>query len=107
MAQRERQCHLEAESLRHKQEELEQQLLEYQQNLERLREGQRSMERDRDRVEAEHRLLQSWRHNRQSSLPIMISLDLDQVGGNLPKANWCREAWKNNDSNLAYVGVHF
>ncbi|XP_029578093.1 rho guanine nucleotide exchange factor 28 [Salmo trutta] len=79
LAQRERQCHLEAESLRHKQEELEQQLLEYQQNLERLREGQRSMERDRDRVEAEHRLLQSWRHNRQSSLPIMISLDLDQV----------------------------
>ncbi|XP_036836309.1 rho guanine nucleotide exchange factor 28 isoform X1 [Oncorhynchus mykiss] len=79
LKQRERQCHLEAESLRREREELEQQLLEYQQNLERLREGQRSMERDRDRVEAEHRLLQSWRHNRQSSLPIMISLDLEQV----------------------------
>ncbi|XP_038854803.1 rho guanine nucleotide exchange factor 28-like [Salvelinus namaycush] len=79
LEQRERQCHLEAERLRHEREELEQQLLEYQQNLERLREGQRSMERDRDRVEAEHRLLQSWRHNRQSSLPIMILLDLDQV----------------------------
>ncbi|XP_055776570.1 rho guanine nucleotide exchange factor 28-like isoform X2 [Salvelinus fontinalis] len=79
LEQREQQCHLEAERLRREREELEQQLLEYQQNLERLREGQRSMERDRDMVEAEHRLLQSWRHNRQSSLPIMILLDLDQV----------------------------
>nr|XP_029495464.1 rho guanine nucleotide exchange factor 28-like [Oncorhynchus nerka] len=79
LKQRERQCHLEAESLRREREELEQQLLEYQKNLERLREGQRSMERERNRVEAEHRLLQSWRHNRQSSLPIMISLDLEQV----------------------------
>ncbi|XP_041756451.1 rho guanine nucleotide exchange factor 28 isoform X1 [Coregonus clupeaformis] len=79
LEQRERQCHLEAERLRREREELEQQLLEYQQSLERLREGQRSVERDRDRVEAEHRLLQSWRHNRQSSLPIMIPLDLDQV----------------------------
>ncbi|CAB1320271.1 unnamed protein product, partial [Coregonus sp. 'balchen'] len=50
LARERQQCHLEAERLRREREELEQQLLEYQQSLERLREGQRSVERDRDRV---------------------------------------------------------
>ncbi|KAE8291907.1 Rho guanine nucleotide exchange factor 28 [Larimichthys crocea] len=41
LEQREQQCLLEAERLRCEREELEAQLLEYQQNLDRLREGQR------------------------------------------------------------------
>lgn len=80
LEQREQQCHLEAERLRCEREALELQLLEYQQNLERLREGQRSVEREKEKVEAQQRLLQSWRHNRQSSLPVMIPLDGYQVG---------------------------
>lgn len=80
LEQREQQCLLEAERLRCEREALELQLLEYQQNLERLREGQRSVEREKEKVEAQQRLLQSWRHNRQSSLPVMIPLDGFQVG---------------------------
>uniref|UniRef100_UPI0037E7F509 rho guanine nucleotide exchange factor 28-like n=1 Tax=Semicossyphus pulcher TaxID=241346 RepID=UPI0037E7F509 len=75
LEQREQQCFLEAERLRSEREELEAQLLEYQQNLDRLREGQRSVEREKEKIEAQQRLLQSWRHNRQSSLPVTIPLD--------------------------------
>uniref|UniRef100_A0A668T746 Rho guanine nucleotide exchange factor (GEF) 28a n=1 Tax=Oreochromis aureus TaxID=47969 RepID=A0A668T746_OREAU len=74
LEQREQQCLLEAERLRCEREELEAQLLEYQQNLDRLREGQRSVEREKEKIEAQQRLLQSWRHSRQSSLPVMIPL---------------------------------
>ncbi|XP_041643556.1 rho guanine nucleotide exchange factor 28-like isoform X2 [Cheilinus undulatus] len=81
LEQREKQCLLEAERLRCEREELEAQLLEYQQNLERLREGQRSVEREREKIEAQQRLLQSWRHNRQSSLPVTIPLDGYKVSG--------------------------
>ncbi|XP_068166197.1 rho guanine nucleotide exchange factor 28-like isoform X3 [Antennarius striatus] len=73
--QREQQCLLEAERLRCEREELEAQLLEYQQNLDRLKEGQKSVEREKEKIEAQQKLLQSWRHNRQSSLPVTISLD--------------------------------
>lgn len=76
---REQQCHLEAERLRCEREELEAQLLEYQQSLDRLREGQRTVEREREKIEAQHRLLASWRHDRQRSLPVMIPLDGYQV----------------------------
>lgn len=75
LEQREQQCLLEAERLRCEREALEAQLLEYQQNLDRLREGQRSVEREKEKIEAQQRLLQSWRHNRQSSLPVTIPLD--------------------------------
>ncbi|CAJ1069256.1 rho guanine nucleotide exchange factor 28-like isoform X2 [Xyrichtys novacula] len=81
LEQREQQCLLEAERLRFEREELEAQLLEYHQNLERLREGQRSVEREKEKVEAQQRLLQSWRHTRQSSLPVTIPLDGYKVSG--------------------------
>lgn len=75
LEQREQQCYCEAERLRCEREELDAQLQEYQQNLDRLREGQRSVEREKERIEAQQRLLQSWRHCRQSSLPVTIPLD--------------------------------
>ncbi|XP_061585473.1 rho guanine nucleotide exchange factor 28-like isoform X2 [Cololabis saira] len=75
LEQREQQCLLEAERLRCEREELEAQLLEYQQSLDRLRKGQRTVEREREKIEAQQRLLQSWRHSRQSSLPVTIPLD--------------------------------
>lgn len=75
LEEREQRCLLEAERLRGEREQLEAQLLEYQQNMDRLREGQRSVEMEKERVEAQQRVLQSWRHNRQSSLPVTIPLD--------------------------------
>lgn len=75
LEQREQRCFLEAERLRCDREELEAQLQEYQQNLDRLREGQRSVEREKEKIETQQRLLQSWRHSRQSSLPVTLPLD--------------------------------
>uniref|UniRef100_A0A8D0AJV2 Rho guanine nucleotide exchange factor 28 n=1 Tax=Sander lucioperca TaxID=283035 RepID=A0A8D0AJV2_SANLU len=72
LEERERQCHLETERLRRERDELDEQLEEYQQSLERLREGQRNVERERERLENQQKLLQSWRHSRQSSLPTVI-----------------------------------
>ncbi|KAK9532337.1 hypothetical protein VZT92_009725 [Zoarces viviparus] len=72
LEERERQCHLEMERLRREREELDEQLEEYQQSLERLREGQRNVERERERLENQQKLLQTWRHSRQRSLPTVI-----------------------------------
>lgn len=84
LEERERQCQVEAERLRREREELEEQLEEYQLSLERLREGQRSVERERERLESQQKLLQTWKHGRQSSLPtviphMVIPLDGQQV----------------------------
>ncbi|XP_029018307.1 rho guanine nucleotide exchange factor 28-like isoform X3 [Betta splendens] len=75
LGQREQHCLLEAERLRCEREELEAQLQEYRHNLDRLREGQRSVEMEKEKIEAEQRLLQSWRHGRQSSLPVALPLE--------------------------------
>lgn len=75
LEQREQQCLLEAERLRCEREELEAQLLEYQHNLDRLREGQRGVEREKEQIDAQQQLLLRWRHHRQSSLPVAIRLD--------------------------------
>ncbi|XP_034784405.2 rho guanine nucleotide exchange factor 28-like isoform X1 [Acipenser ruthenus] len=72
LEQRERECHLQAERLQHEREELESQLQEYQHNLERLREGQRLVEKEREKLD-------SWKHGRQSSLPVMFPVDSKQV----------------------------
>uniref|UniRef100_A0A3Q3W4M5 Uncharacterized protein n=1 Tax=Mola mola TaxID=94237 RepID=A0A3Q3W4M5_MOLML len=85
LEERERQCHLEAERLQREREELDEQLEEYQQGLERLREGQRNVERERERLENQQKLLQTWKHGRQRSLPtviphMVIPLDGQQVG---------------------------
>uniref|UniRef100_A0A1A8FC86 Rho guanine nucleotide exchange factor (GEF) 28 n=2 Tax=Nothobranchius korthausae TaxID=1143690 RepID=A0A1A8FC86_9TELE len=72
---REQQCLLEAERLRCEREVLEAQLLEYQQNLDRLKEGQKGVEREKEKIQVQQRLLQGWRHSRQSSLPVTIPLD--------------------------------
>ncbi|XP_072228775.1 rho guanine nucleotide exchange factor 28 isoform X4 [Leuresthes tenuis] len=83
LKEREKQCKLAAEKLRHEREELDEQLEEYQQSLEQLREGQRSVERERERLENQQKLLQTWKHGRQSSLPtvtphMVIPLDGQQ-----------------------------
>uniref|UniRef100_A0A8C6SFA7 PH domain-containing protein n=1 Tax=Neogobius melanostomus TaxID=47308 RepID=A0A8C6SFA7_9GOBI len=82
LRQREQQCLLEVERLRCEREEFDVQLLEYQQNMDRLREGQRSVEREKEKIEAQQRLLQTWRHSRQSSLPVTIPLRSGSLDSN-------------------------
>lgn len=97
LEERERQCHLEAEKLQREREDLDEQLEEYQQGLERLREGQRNIERERERLENQEKLLHTWRHSRQRSLPaviphMLIPLDGQQVGAGQVSPgtdDWC------------------
>ncbi|XP_051923069.1 rho guanine nucleotide exchange factor 28 isoform X3 [Hippocampus zosterae] len=101
LERREQHCVLEAQRLRCEREELEAQLLEYRNNLDRLREGQKSVDREKEKLEAQQRILQSWRHNRQSSLPVTIPLDGYKVpshsrSGSLDGSCWTYE----NDAAL-------
>ncbi|XP_032191864.1 rho guanine nucleotide exchange factor 28 isoform X1 [Mustela erminea] len=73
LQERERECRSQEELLLRTRGELDQQLQEYQQNLERLREGQRLVERERERMRAQQSLLCGWKHGRQSSLPAAFS----------------------------------
>ncbi|XP_032330094.1 rho guanine nucleotide exchange factor 28 isoform X4 [Camelus ferus] len=73
LQERERECQSQEELLLRSRGELDQQLQEYQQNLERLREGQRLVERERERMRAQQSLLCGWKHSRQSSLPSAFS----------------------------------
>ncbi|XP_072814631.1 rho guanine nucleotide exchange factor 28 isoform X1 [Vicugna pacos] len=73
LQERERECQSQEELLLRSRGELDQQLQEYQQNLERLREGQRLVERERERMRAQQSLLCGWKHSRQSSLPAAFS----------------------------------
>ncbi|XP_077570893.1 rho guanine nucleotide exchange factor 28-like isoform X3 [Stigmatopora nigra] len=75
LEKREQNCLMEAERLRCEREELESQLMEYRNSMDRLREGQKNVDREKEKLEAQQRLLQSWRHTRQSSLPVTIPLD--------------------------------
>ncbi|XP_077616072.1 rho guanine nucleotide exchange factor 28 isoform X1 [Crocuta crocuta] len=73
LRERERECRAQEALLLRSRGELDQQLQEYQQNLERLREGQRLVERERERMRAQQSLLCGWKHSRQSSLPAAFS----------------------------------
>ncbi|XP_003461966.1 rho guanine nucleotide exchange factor 28 isoform X4 [Cavia porcellus] len=66
---REQECQSQEELLLRNRGELEHQLQEYQQNLERLREGQRLVEQEKERMRVQQGLMGPWRHSRQRSLP--------------------------------------
>ncbi|XP_016430499.1 rho guanine nucleotide exchange factor 28-like isoform X2 [Sinocyclocheilus rhinocerous] len=69
LEQREVVCHLEERRLQSEQQELQEQLQEYQQSLERLREGQRSVEKEKEKLDAQ---LESLRQGYQQNLPAMV-----------------------------------
>ncbi|XP_077399072.1 rho guanine nucleotide exchange factor 28 isoform X2 [Vanacampus margaritifer] len=74
--ERERRCHLLAEGLRREREELDRQQEEHRRSLERLRQGRRSVGKERERLENHKKILHTWRHSRQRSLPdAIIPLD--------------------------------
>ncbi|TKC48142.1 hypothetical protein EI555_010704, partial [Monodon monoceros] len=72
LQERERECRLQEELLLSSRGQLDQQRQEYQQSLERLREGQRLVERERERMRAQKSLLRGWKHSRQRSLPAAL-----------------------------------
>nr|XP_056704998.1 rho guanine nucleotide exchange factor 28 [Euleptes europaea] len=73
LLEREKECLSQEEALCRNREELDAQLQDYQQNLERLRESQRMVEKERETVKLQHKILRHWKHSRQSSLPGVIS----------------------------------
>ncbi|XP_037981421.1 rho guanine nucleotide exchange factor 28 isoform X3 [Motacilla alba alba] len=68
LEQRERECQCEEELLEQSQQRLALQLQEYQQSLERLREGQKMVERERNHVKMQKKLVWHWKHGQQSNL---------------------------------------
>ncbi|NXP72345.1 ARG28 factor, partial [Ramphastos sulfuratus] len=68
LGQRERECGCQEELLERSRQGLAVQLQEYQQSLERLQEGQKMVERERDSVKMQKKLLWHWKHGQQSSL---------------------------------------
>ncbi|XP_003785957.1 rho guanine nucleotide exchange factor 28 [Otolemur garnettii] len=79
LRERERQCRAQEERLLRGRGELEHQRQEYQHSLERLREGQRLVERERAGVRGQQGLLGHWRHSRQRSLPTAFPLCAEEV----------------------------
>ncbi|KFW12357.1 Rho guanine nucleotide exchange factor 28, partial [Fulmarus glacialis] len=68
LGQREMKCGCQEELLERSRQGLALQLQEYQQSLERLQEGQKMVERERDSVKMQKKLLWHWKHGQQSSL---------------------------------------
>ncbi|XP_050185564.1 rho guanine nucleotide exchange factor 28 isoform X2 [Myiozetetes cayanensis] len=68
LGQRERECGCKEELLERSQQGLALQLQEYQQSLERLQEGQKMVERERENVKIQKKLLWQWKHGQQSNL---------------------------------------
>ncbi|NXN13663.1 ARG28 factor, partial [Indicator maculatus] len=68
LGQRETECGCQEELLERSRQELAVQLQEYQHSLERLQEGQKMVERERDSVKMQKKLLWHWKHAQQNSL---------------------------------------
>ncbi|NXM92198.1 ARG28 factor, partial [Oenanthe oenanthe] len=68
LGQRRRRCEHQEQLLERERQELELQLHEYQQSLDRLREGQEMVERERDSVKMQKKLVWHWKHGQQNSL---------------------------------------
>ncbi|XP_045422074.1 rho guanine nucleotide exchange factor 28 isoform X2 [Lemur catta] len=79
LQERERECQSQEELLLRGRGELDHQLQEYQHSLERLREGQRLVERERASVRVQQSLLGPWKHSRQRSLPAAFALGSKEV----------------------------
>ncbi|XP_074138367.1 rho guanine nucleotide exchange factor 28 isoform X2 [Sminthopsis crassicaudata] len=91
LLEREKECQSQEEMLSRSRGELDHQLQEYQQNLERLREGQRMVEREREKVRIQQNLLCHWKHGRQSSLPAAFSPGSNEVTGLNRSDSFCHE----------------
>uniref|UniRef100_A0A8C2AZJ8 Rho guanine nucleotide exchange factor (GEF) 28a n=1 Tax=Cyprinus carpio TaxID=7962 RepID=A0A8C2AZJ8_CYPCA len=101
LGQREVVCHLEERRLQSEHQELQEQLQEYQQSLERLREGQKSVEKEKEKLDAQRRLLESLRQDYQQNLPAMV-IPLDGQQTQVMIMGWNGNVW---DSVVVCVDV--
>ncbi|KAM4808291.1 rho guanine nucleotide exchange factor 28 [Rhinophrynus dorsalis] len=84
--QREQECQNQESLLQEKREELDQQLQEFQQNLERLKDGQRLVDKEREELTVQNKLLRHFKHTRQKSLPV-IFCNIPTEGVRAPQSN--------------------
>ncbi|XP_075788373.1 rho guanine nucleotide exchange factor 28 isoform X1 [Pelodiscus sinensis] len=92
LQERERDCMCQEENLHRNQGELEHQLQEFQQDLERLKEGQRMVEIERDKVKMQQKILWHWQHSRQSSLPATLPSSVsNEIMGRNQMESFCGE----------------
>ncbi|XP_032134378.1 rho guanine nucleotide exchange factor 28 isoform X3 [Sapajus apella] len=91
LQERERECQSQELLLLRSRGELDLQLQEYQHSLERLREGQRLVERERARMRAQQSLLSHWKQGRQRSLPAAFLPDGPEVIELNRSENLCHE----------------
>ncbi|XP_033019615.1 rho guanine nucleotide exchange factor 28 isoform X4 [Lacerta agilis] len=91
LLEKEKECLNQEELLCKNQGELGVQLQDYQQNLERLRESQRMVGKERDTVRLQQKILRHWKHSRQSSLPAVISPGNNEIMGHKESDCFCGE----------------
>ncbi|XP_051978943.1 rho guanine nucleotide exchange factor 28-like isoform X3 [Xyrauchen texanus] len=72
LEERELLCHLEERRLQSEWQVLQEQRQEYQQSLERLREGQRNVEKEKERLDTQRGLLESFKQGCQQNLHAMV-----------------------------------
>ncbi|XP_051544128.1 rho guanine nucleotide exchange factor 28 isoform X3 [Myxocyprinus asiaticus] len=72
LEERELLCHLEERRLQSEWQVLQEQRQEYQQSLERLKEGQRNVEKEKERLDTQRGLLESFKQGCQQNLHAMV-----------------------------------
>lgn len=88
LLEKEREFLFQEELLCKNRSELDTQLQEYQQNLERLRETQKMVEKEQETVKLQQQILRHWKHSRQSSLPTVISPGNHEVCPDISRGNF-------------------
>ncbi|XP_042304394.1 rho guanine nucleotide exchange factor 28 isoform X3 [Sceloporus undulatus] len=91
LLEKEKDCLNQEELLCKNRGELDVQLQDYQQNLERLRESQRMVEKERETVKLQQRILHHWKHSRQNSLPVEFPLGNNEIMRHYQSDNFCDE----------------
>lgn len=89
LLEKEREFLFQEELLCKNRSELDTQLQEYQQNLERLRETQKMVEKEQETVKLQQQILRHWKHSRQSSLPTVISPGNHEIMGGNQSDSFC------------------
>ncbi|XP_078531388.1 rho guanine nucleotide exchange factor 28 [Lissotriton helveticus] len=79
LQEREKECQSQEDFLQKKKEELGLHLQDYQQNLERLKEGQRLVLKEKEKVHVQQKLMRHLKHTRHSSLPVMVLPSMSEV----------------------------
>ncbi|XP_062983999.1 rho guanine nucleotide exchange factor 28 isoform X2 [Elgaria multicarinata webbii] len=91
LLEKEKECVSQEKLLCQNRGELDVQLQDYQQNLERLQESQRMVEKERETVRLQQKILRHWKHSRQSSLPSVISSGSNEITGHNKSDSFCGE----------------